>query len=292
MNIGWRNNDKEFLELNNDEKILALEFIKENENTDLSLSQIEKELTDKICNYSEGILFYFDENEVVGKVAVILEVVDKLETIYINKVVCPNYNKKILRELINNSLVFANKYNAKKVLLGIRSDNLLKLAQDIGLKRSYSSFNMVLSNREKVNDVLDKIRLSKENIEEYVDVYNKSFMDMPHGTYIEIEEAKSYLKNKNDNEDYFIVLDKGESIGFLNTIIKDKKAFFDIGLIKEYRGKGYGKKILETAIQFLNEKQVEEICLTVIEKNSIAYEMYKKRGFKVYNKLSDWIELM
>ncbi|EEH98989.2 GNAT family N-acetyltransferase [Clostridium tertium] len=283
---------KNFLELNNDEKILALEFIKENENTDLSLSQIEKELTDKICNYSEGILFYFDENEVVGKVAVILEVVDKLETIYINKVVCPNYNKKILRELINNSLVFANKYNAKKVLLGIRSDNLLKLAQDIGLKRSYSSFNMVLSNREKVNDVLDKIRLSKENIEEYVDVYNKSFMDMPHGTYIEIEEAKSYLKNKNDNEDYFIVLDKGESIGFLNTIIKDKKAFFDIGLIKEYRGKGYGKKILETAIQFLNEKQVEEICLTVIEKNSIAYEMYKKRGFKVYNKLSDWIELM
>lgn len=188
--------------------------------------------------------------------------------------------------------MFANKYNAKKVLLGIRSDNLLKLAQDIGLKRSYSSFNMVLSNREKVNDVLDKIRLSKENIEEYVDVYNKSFMDMPHGTYIEIEEAKSYLKNKNDNEDYFIVLDKGESIGFLNTIIKDKKAFFDIGLIKEYRGKGYGKKILETAIQFLNEKQVEEICLTVIEKNSIAYEMYKKRGFKVYNKLSDWIELM
>jgi ribosomal protein S18 acetylase RimI-like enzyme len=283
---------KNFLELNNDEKILALEFIKENENTDLSLSQIEKELTDKICNYSEGILFYFDENEVVGKVSVILEVVDKLETIYINKVVCPNYNKKILRELINNSLVFANKYNAKKVLLGIRSDNLLKLAQDIGLKRSYSSFNMVLSNREKVNDVLDKIRLSKENIEEYVDVYNKSFMDMPHGTYIEIEEAKSYLKNKNDNEDYFIVLDKGESIGFLNTIIKDKKAFFDIGLIKEYRGKGYGKKILETAIQFLNEKQVEEICLTVIEKNSIAYEMYKKRGFKVYNKLSDWIELM
>ncbi|WP_291649701.1 GNAT family N-acetyltransferase [Clostridium sp.] len=282
---------KSFLELNNDEKNLALEFIKKNENTNLSLSELEKELTGKICNYGEGILFYIDENEVVGKVSVILEVVDKLETIYINKVICPNDNKKILRELINNSLVFANKYNAMKVLLGIRSDNLLKLAQDIGLKRSYSSFNMVLNNREKVNDVIDRIDLSKENIEEYVDIYNKSFMDMPHGTYIEIEDAKSYLKNKNDNEDYFIVLDKGESIGFLNTTIKEKKAFFDIGLIKEYRGKGYGKKLLETAIQFLNEKQVEEICLTVIEKNSIAYEMYKKRGFKVYNKLSDWIEL-
>ncbi|MDU7242376.1 GNAT family N-acetyltransferase [Clostridium sp.] len=283
---------KNFLELNNDEKILALEFIKKNENTDLSLFELEKELKGKICNYGEGVLFYFDENKIVGKVSVILEIVDKLRIIYINKVTCPKDNKKVLKELINNSLVLSEKYNAKKVLLGIRNNDLLKLAQDIGLKRSYSSFNMILSNREKSNDVLDKIRLSKENIEEYVDVYNKSFMDMPHGTYIEIVEAEGYLENKNYNEDYFIVLSEGERIGFLNTTIKDKKAFFDIGLKKEYRGKGYGKKLLETAIQFLNEKQVEEICLTVIEKNSIAYEMYKKRGFNVYNKLSDWIELM
>ena len=283
---------KNFLELNNDEKILALEFIKKNENTDLSLFELEKELKGKICNYGEGVLFYFDENKIVGKVSVILEIVDKLRIIYINKVTCPKDNKKVLKELINNSLVLSEKYNAKKVLLGIRNNDLLKLAQDIGLKRSYSSFNMILSNREKSNDVLDMIRLSKENIEEYVDVYNKSFMDMPHGTYIEIGEAEGYLENKNYNEDYFIVLSEGERIGFLNTTIKDKKAFFDIGLKKEYRGKGYGKKLLETAIQILNEKQVEEICLTVIEKNSIAYEMYKKRGFNVYNKLSDWIELM
>ena len=283
---------KSFLELNSDERILALEFIKNNENSDLSLSEIEKELTGKICNFGEGILLYFEDDKVLGKVSVILEIVDKLKTIYINKVICEKNNGRVLKELINRSLLLANKYNANKVLLGIRNNELLNLAEEIGLERSYSSFNMILSNREEVNDVLDKISLSKENIEEYVSVYNKSFMDMPHGTYIEIEDAQIYLENKNDNEDYFIILDKGKSIGFLSTIINDKKAFFDIGLMKEYRGKGYGKKLLETAIQFLNEKQVEEICLTVIEKNSIAYEMYKKRGFKVYNKLSDWIELM
>lgn len=283
---------KNFLELNNEEKKLALEFIRNNENINLSLSEIEKDLNGKICNYGEGVLFYFEDNKVLGKVSVILEIVDQLKTIYINKLICLKDNKEILKELINNSLMLANKYNAKKVLLGIRNNDLLKLAEDIGLKRSYSSFNMILKNKEKVNDVLDKTKLSKENIEEYVDVYNKSFMDMPHGTYIEIEDAKGYLENKDSNEDYFIIIDKNESIGFLNTTIKDKKSFFDIGLIKDYRGKGYGKKLLETAIQFLNEKQVEEICLTVIEKNSIAYEMYKKRGFKVYNKLSDWIELI
>ena len=282
---------KNLLELNSDEKILALEFIKNNENTDLSLSEIEKELKGKICNYGEGVLFYFNEDKIVGKVSVILEVVDKLKTIYINKVICPKDNKKVLMELINNSLELANKYRGNKVLLGIRNKDLLNLAESIGLKRSYSSFNMILTNREKENDVLDKINLSKKNIDEYVDIYNKSFMDMPHGSYIEIKDAKGFLDNKNDNEEYFIVIDKGESIGFLNTIIEGNKGFFDIGLVKEYRGKGYGKRLLETAIQYLNEKKVEELCLTVIEKNSIAYEMYKKRGFKVYNKISDWIEL-
>ena len=282
---------KNFLELNSDERILALEFIKNNENNDLSLEDIEKELKGKICNYGEGILFYFRKNKILGKLSVILEVVDKLKTIYINKVICTKDNKKVLKELINNSLELSKKYSASEVLLGIRNNDLLNLAESIGLKRSYSSFNMILTNREKANDVLDKTKLSKENINEYVDIYNKSFMDMPHGTYIEMEDAKGYLENKNDNEDYFIVIDKGESIGFLNIIIKGNKGFFDIGLIKEYRGKGCGKRLLETAIQYLNEKQVEEICLTVIEKNSIAYEMYKKRGFKVHNKISDWIEI-
>ena len=42
----------------------------------------------------------------------------------------------------------------------------------------------------------------------------------------------------------------------------------------------------------MKQKKVGELCLTVIEKNSIAYEMYKKRGFKIYNKLSDWIEVI
>lgn len=249
---------KSFLELNENEKILALEFIKENENSDLSLEQIQKEVLGKICNYGEGVLFYLDEDEIKGKISVILEVANKLKTIYINKVICSTFDKKVLQGLIDEAHVLANKYKAKKVLLGIRNEGLLNLCGQLELKKAYSSFNMVLNNRGKISDVLDKVKLS----------------------------------NKNDNEDYFIVLYKNEKIGFLNTTINDTKAFFDIGLIKEYRGKGYGKKILETAIQFLTEKQVEEICLTVIEKNNIAYEMYKKRGFEVYNKLSDWIELI
>lgn len=66
---------------------------------------------------------------------------------------------------------------------------------------------------------------------------------------------------------------------------------FDLGLIKSARGKGYGKLLLETAISFLNSKKVKEISLIVITKNTLAYDMYKKRGFKESELVSYWFQL-
>ena len=73
--------------------------------------------------------------------------------------------------------------------------------------------------------------------------------------------------------------------------IKDGVGEFDLGLIKAARGKGYGKQLLETAINFLNSKEVTEISLTVITKNTLAYNIYKKRGFKENKLISDWFVL-
>lgn len=283
---------KSFLELNSEEKIKVLDFISKSSGVYKSLEEFEDEVNNKICNYGEGIIFYFKNNEVKGKLSVILELVKKLKIVYINKIICPYEDKIALESLINEANVIAEKYEAEEVLLGIRDEKLLALAEKIGLKKSYSSFNMILKNKNNIYNTLQKVNLSYDNIEQYVDIYNRSFMDMPHGTFIELGDAKEYLDKKNQNEDHFIITNNNEKIGFLNTIIKDDKAFFDIGLTKEFRGKGYGKQILETAIEFLKEKNVENICLTVIEKNNIAFKMYKKRGFEIYEKLSDWIEVV
>lgn len=282
---------KNFLELNADEKKKALEFISKNNKTYKSLGEFESEVNNKICNYGEGIIFYFESNEVKGKISVILELAKKLKTIYINKMICPSKDLKIIGELIDKAKGIARKYDANKISLGIRDEDLLASIEELGMLRSYSSYNMILKKRNIKYNGLDKVKLSTYNIKEYVDIYNKSFMDMPHGTFIEIEDAKEYLDNKDINEEYFIIVNDNKNIGFLNTTIRENKGFFDIGLIKEYRGKGYGKRLLETAIIFLNDVNVKNICLTVIESNNIAFEMYKKRGFEVYEKLSDWIEV-
>lgn len=47
----------------------------------------------------------------------------------------------------------------------------------------------------------------------------------------------------------------------------------------DLRGKGYGRKMLEHAIQYLNATKVD-----VNEQNTQAVEFYKKFGFKVVNR--------
>ena len=66
---------KSFLELNPEEKIKALDFISKNNSVYKSLEEFENEVNNEICNYGEGIIFYFKNNEVKGKLSVILELV-------------------------------------------------------------------------------------------------------------------------------------------------------------------------------------------------------------------------
>ena len=138
--------------------------------------------------------------------------------------------------------------------------------------------------------------LGKTDFDIVFEAFNRAFAD--YEIQLNKEQLQMMLKRRGfDPELSFAAFEKGGIVAFTFNGIGNfggMPTAYDTGTgtLKEYRGKGYGKKLLETAIQYLNEKQVEEICLTVIEQNDIAYKMYKKRGFKVYHKLSDWIELI
>lgn len=281
---------KNYLQLDEREKEEVKLFV--GRHYGINVDDIEKQCTTEVHGYGKGCLFMFSEGKVIARANVVLEVAEVMKTIYIHFIdILENAKQKenILKRLIDQCVELSIEYKAEKVLLGIRNDELLKVSQNIGLESKYSAFNMVLENREVVNNLLDLIPLSTENISEYVDIYNKSFMDMPHGTYIDDEEAEEHFKNELIK--CFIVKGNNEKIGFLEITIEGNIGTFDIGLCKEYRGKGYGRQLLETAIDYLNREEVERVELIVIEKNNIAFEMYKKRGFKVYNNLSRWIEI-
>ncbi len=63
----------------------------------------------------------------------------------------------------------------------------------------------------------------------------------------------------------------------------DKKGYIGLMYVmKEYRGKGLGSKILNYLLNWLKKKKIKDIRLQVYCNNDIAVNAYKKGGFKEY----------
>jgi ribosomal protein S18 acetylase RimI-like enzyme len=63
-------------------------------------------------------------------------------------------------------------------------------------------------------------------------------------------------------------------------LTSDLGAIYGLGVLPEYRGKGYGRAILLMAIERLQEAKAEAIMLQVEAENANALNLYKSCGFK------------
>lgn len=284
---------KSYLELSCDEKDKLLVFLNRN-NENVALSEMRKMFENKVYGNGDGILVFKKDNKVICVGRVVLKEIPLTGIAYIHFLdileSLPN-KKEVIKEMINECYKKAEEYNANKILLGFRKKETTEMLHKIGFDADYAAKIMTLQDRTKKEKVLNIEEINKENKLEYMRLYNESFNNMPHGASLDEEEAEEYLNENNTGNNYFIVSNSKENIGVLNTTIKEKQGTFDIGLSSKFRGKGYGKRLLETAIDFLESKDIENVYLIVIETNKIAYKMYKKRGFMEDRVLSYWISL-
>jgi RimJ/RimL family protein N-acetyltransferase len=88
------------------------------------------------------------------------------------------------------------------------------------------------------------------------------------------------LKEDNKNRYFLIILDKPIGVVYLNNI-ESKKAEIGIYLDPKKSGKGFGQKSLE---EFIKTLSFSKIYLKVKDKNNLAINLYKKIGFKQYDK--------
>ncbi|KYG59371.1 GNAT family N-acetyltransferase [Planococcus maritimus] len=96
---------------------------------------------------------------------------------------------------------------------------------------------------------------------------------------------------KSDEGVIYIIEDGDEIIGFTilrinetpdrTTAVKRKYLFMeDLGVRKEYRGKGLGKWLYQKAIEFARENEATSLELGVWEFNEEAIKFYKSMGMK------------
>ena len=62
---------------------------------------------------------------------------------------------------------------------------------------------------------------------------------------------------------------------------------YDIMIDADFRGKGYGKKTLTGVEEFAREHQANKIFLHVFAHNQIAFDLYKKIGYRIVREFKD-----
>lgn len=281
---------KSYNELNDYEKDKVLLFIYRKD-CNTCFSEMEKMFNNKIYDYGNGVIIIFDNNVVIGMGRTVLQEISINGRAYIHflDVLDEVDNKKdIIRKLINSLYSKCEEYGATNILLGFRKKETLELLNELNFGVDYEAKIMYLKDMKKRNKILHIESLNEENKLEYMRLYNNAFNNMPHGASLDEKELNEFLNDTHQGNHYFIVSNEDGNLGVLNVTIEGNKGTFDIGLSKEYRGIGYGKQLLETAIDFLKKKDIYIIYLVVIEINKIAYNMYKKRGFKEEKVLSFW----
>ena len=285
---------KNYLQLSKFEVEKVVEFINRNEENKLSFEDIDKQFKSEKYDFGKGVILKISGEDIEAKALIILtecniKAIAYVVKLDINEVV---QNKKIVAmDLIKEVKNKSKEYGAQEIFLGTNDHKIITILNSLNLKKKYSAIKMTLDDRKIRCSPLNLVALSQGNKNEYLEIYNNAFNEATNGQTLTDDELNENIKKANENNCYYIAELNNIGIGFLQFNIENGAGEFDLGLIKAARGKEYGKQLLETAINFLNSKKITQINLIVITKNTLAYDMYKKRGFRETGLVSDWFEL-
>lgn len=103
--------------------------------------------------------------------------------------------------------------------------------------------------------------------------------------------SKEAVKKTLDSETtfYFVLIVENEVVGFLQcSIISPESELYEIGIDKNFQGKGYANKLMDYYLEFAKLKGCETILLEVNKMNVKAICLYKKYGFCEYGERKNY----
>jgi len=134
-------------------------------------------------------------------------------------------------------------------------------------------------------------RLSELPIEELVQLWNRGF----EGYFVNVQMTADRMSARIEAEDLELehsiaMYADGRPIGFVVNgfrILNGKKTAWNggTGIIPEYRGKGFGKKLMERNLELLMEFNAEVAILEALSQNEHAIALYRSVGYEVADRL-------
>lgn len=205
--------------------------------------------------------------------------------------------KGVARELVNRVIDRAEELNAQAVHVDISSNN--SIARNELPKLGFKYIRRYLELFLDINKIPDKDlenagkecrQLLPGEEEKLADIQNKAFANH-WGYQPNTQETIAYdiSLNHRSPQDIVVTCEEGSIHGYCWTEIIDRGVdsgkekhgiIYMIGTDPEYRGKGFGKKVLLAGLSHLKSRGIETVSLSVDSENRIAYELYRSMGFE------------
>lgn len=102
---------------------------------------------------------------------------------------------------------------------------------------------------------------------------------------------KNYEFNLDSFSNCLVIEENNILIGFIiYSVIYERAEIVDIIIDDSFRGNGYGYKLLNNAIEIINNENVLNITLEVNKSNLSAINLYKKTGFEICAERKNYYE--
>jgi len=146
-------------------------------------------------------------------------------------------------------------------------------------------------------------KLSLDDLEQYKNIRLELLKNSPSNFGSSYEEESKFDRDMWVNRltkkhiSVFGAFDNDLIVGIVLAVMNPRKKIKHVATlnsmyVKEgYRNKGIGKDLIETAIRYLENEDVEIINLSVSEDNESAISLYKRLGFIVYGEEKKAIKL-
>lgn len=145
-------------------------------------------------------------------------------------------------------------------------------------------------------------RVRESDLSAFVEGYILSYKGLEDYAYRTRREVKNYFKwlLKRDRDGFIVAKEKGRALGFVAcdtnwfSLFELKKVgeIHEIFVIPEFRLKGIGSKLLNSALDYAVQRQRDIAELWVGEKNEVARIFYEKKGFKATEKVGKWVRMV
>lgn len=145
--------------------------------------------------------------------------------------------------------------------------------------KEFIAYEMQYTGKEIISEKVEVIAFDEKYWLQYKEIYNKCFYEMrealdikPYDFYYDIEQIKDKVKN------IFLLINDNIIIGSVGCY---KTEIDDLIVNKKYQHKGYGRKLLLWAINYIRTYSSEPITLHVADWNKNALKLYTDNGFVI-----------